>query len=209
MGDSNLFIAAGWKNNDQSTHNGMLKVDTAGEIIDVKEVFDVSNALISTARTFDNKFITVGIHYDDNLNRWVIYAFKLNSDLDYDTIYNAPIVYDSLCPYSITSDTTDLDCDLLVYIDEVPTKEKYESTVKISPNPASDWVLLTFPDNIHDGRIDMAVYDLFGREVIRKNAVSENRMITLEVSGLSSGMYVVVGKDLNGNVLKGKFIIAH
>jgi hypothetical protein len=78
-------------------------------------------ALISTARTFDNKYITVGTNQNE-IGRFVIYAFKLNSDMEYDTIYNAPFTYDSLCPYGITSDTTDLDCDLLVNIDEVPTK---------------------------------------------------------------------------------------
>jgi hypothetical protein len=207
MEDSNLFVAAGWKNNDQSTHNGLLKVDTSGIVNDFKELFDVSNALISTARTFDNKFITVGIHYDENLSRWVIYAFKVNSDLEYDSIYTTPFVYDSVCPYNIPSDTTDLDCDLLVNIEDIPTKEEYESTLKISPNPARDWIMLSLPDNVHDGIIDLAIYNLFGQEILKKEVTAVNRTITVNISSLSQGLYVAVFKDRQNRILKGKFIV--
>jgi len=208
MEDSNLFIALGWKDPDQTLHNGFMKADTNGIPLGYHEVVPLSNALISTAKTFDNKFITVGTNYDNTIHRWVIYAFKLSSNLEYDTIYNTPFVYDSLCPYGITSDTTDLDCDILVNIDEVPPKEKYESTIKISPNPTQDWIMLTFPDNIRDGKMEIAIYNLFGQEVLRKDILSSNRMVTLDVSGLSSGLYVVVGIDQRKRVLKGKFVVA-
>jgi hypothetical protein len=56
--------------------------------------------------------------------------------------------------------------------------------------------------------MDLAVYNLFGMEVIRKRAVSANRLITLEVSGLSSGLYIVVCKDRQNRAVKGKFVVA-
>jgi hypothetical protein len=207
MVDSNIFVAAGWKNNDQSHHNAFLKVDTSGNVLGVKEVFTVSNALISTARTFDNKFITIGIHHDDDLDRWIIYAFKVNSDLEYDSVYASPLIYDSLCPYGITSDTTDLDCDLLVDIDETPTKEEYESTLKIYPNPAREWITLTLPDNVAPGRIELKIYNSFGQEVMNKTVIPGNRMLSCSISEFSSGFYLAVCKDSHGRNFKGKFIV--
>jgi hypothetical protein len=207
MVDSNLFIALGWRGMDQIWHNGFMKADTFGTPLGFSEVTTLSHALISTAKTFDNKFITVGIHKDNSLNRWVIYAFKMNSDLEYDSIYTYPFVYDSLCPYSIPSDTTDLDCDLLVNIEEIPTKEQYESTIKTSPNPARDWILLTFPENIIDGRMEVAIYNLFGQIVLRSETESVHQMVTLNVSGLAAGLYMVVGIDQRKKVVKGKFVV--
>lgn len=81
--------------------------------------------------------------------------------------------------------------------------------IKFSPDPVSDWMMITFPDNTRDGMMDLVMYDLFRREVMRKEAVSANRMITLEVSGLSCGLYIVVCKDQQNRVVKGKFVVAH
>jgi len=111
----------------------------------------------------------------------------------------------------------DLDCDLFVNIDELPTKEEYESTVKISPNPAEDWVALTLPDIVASEKVEIAVYDVFGREVEtgrrgdkemgRQGEVPVNRMVVLDVSGYPPGMYVVVVTDRKERRYSGKMVI--
>ncbi|HOX78988.1 MAG TPA: hypothetical protein PLW31_13230, partial [Bacteroidales bacterium] len=140
-----------------------------------------------------------------------------NANLEDDTLYTQPMTYDSLCPYEIQSDTMDLDCDLFVDINELPTREEYESTVKISPNPAEDWVALTLPDIVAAGKVEIAVYDVFGREVETgrggdkemggQGEVPVNRMVVLDVSGYPLGMYVVVVTDRKGRRYTGKVIV--
>jgi hypothetical protein len=209
LNDTTLLIGLDWKNVPFPVDQGFSEIimtDTMGNIIKRKFLLSDYRSPGQIIIDSDNKILVSGFYMIEAY--FNIYLWKMNADLEDDTLYTLPMTYDSLCPYQITSDTVDLDCELFVNIEDIPTKEEYESTIKISPNPATDWILLTFPDIIRDGPMDLVVYDLFGREVIRKDAVSANRMITLEISGLSSGLYVVVGKDRNGNILTGKFIIA-
>jgi hypothetical protein len=102
----------------------------------------------------------------------------------------------------------DLDCSLFVNIDEIPTKEEYESTIKISPNPAVDWIALTLPDNVSSGNIELAIYNIFGQEVMKTSVVPQNRTVSLNISNLESGFYLAVCKDAKRKVFKGKFIVA-
>jgi hypothetical protein len=156
--------------------------------------------------TSDKKILISGNYVVDG--NWDIYLWKLNSDLGDDTLYTQPMTYDSLCPYQILSDTVDLDCSLFVNIDEIPTKEEYESTIKISPNPARDWIMLTFPDNVSSGGLELSIYNIFGQEVMEISVSLQNRSFSLNISSLSPGFYLSVCKDLKRKVFKGKFIVA-
>jgi hypothetical protein len=206
--DTSMFVGLTWSDDPtfNEAYSVILRTDTLGNKITQRQLIDDGFPPKSIIKSFDNKILVVGTYFVDG--NWDIYLWKMNQDLEDDTIYTQAMTYDSLCPYQITSDTADLDCGLFVNIDEIPTKEEYESTIKISPNPARDWIVLTFPDNIRDGNVELVVYNLFGREVIRKEVVSSNRMITFEVSRLSPGLYFVVGKASINRILKGKILIA-
>jgi hypothetical protein len=133
---------------------------------------------------------------------------KMNTNLEDDIMYTQPITYDSLCPYEIRSDTVDLNCGVYVNIDEIPTKEEYESTIKISPNPAMDWIVLTFPDIWKSEESELVIYNIFGQEVMKTRAVLQNRSVFLNVPGLSPGVYLVTCRDAKQRGLEGKFVIA-
>jgi hypothetical protein len=205
MEDSNLFIALGWKDPDQTWHNGFMKADTLGIPLGFHEVIPLSHALISTAKTFDNKFITVGIHYDETINRYVIYAFKLNSDLEYDTINNTPFVYDSLCPYSIPSDTMDMDCDILVMIDDefIPLSEV---KLKIFPNPASDHITISFPDVTHTGKREIIIFNSLGMEANKVRLMKGDEESRIDISELPAGIYFVIMTDNGRRIGEGKVV---
>jgi hypothetical protein len=195
MEDSNLFIALGWKDQDETTlHNGFMKADTHGIPLGFHEVPLLSHALISTAKTFDNKYITVGIHKDNSLNRWVIYAFKLNSDLEYDTLYNTSFVYDSLCPYAIPSDTTDMDCDILVMIDDkfIPLDNV---KLNVFPNPAADIITVSYPDVTHTGQREIVLFNSLGMEVKKVRLMKGDEETRLDISELPPGIYFVIMTD--------------
>jgi hypothetical protein len=167
--------------------------------------YQVPNKIVKTSY---GKIMVSGSYVVDG--NWDIYLWKMNTDLEDDTLYTQPLTYDSLCPYEIQSDTVDLDCGVFVNIDELPTKEEYESTIKISPNPARDWITLTLPDVVALMTVNMVVFDIFGREAWRHGGLDVwpvNRMVTLDVSAFSSGMYIAVVVDRNGRRLTGKFVV--
>ncbi len=206
--DSVLLIGLSWHSliiPSGVDYSEIFKIDTLGQVFNRRLLLNSSQEPQDICKTQDNKILVTGNYVVDG--NWDIYLWKMNSELEDDTLYTQPMTYDSLCPYQITLDTIDLECDIFVNIDEIPTKEVYESTIKISPNPARDWILLTFPDNIHDGMMDLAFYNLFGQKVLQKVAVSANGMVTLDISSLSSGLYVVVEKDQKNGLVKGKFVV--
>ncbi|MBW6460080.1 MAG: hypothetical protein K0B08_05855 [Bacteroidales bacterium] len=148
-----------------SGYSDILKTDTNGNIKLQRRLMNDLFAPNKIIKTFDSKLLTIGSYeLGGNLG---ICLWKMNTDLEDDTLYTQPFTYDSLCPYEIQSDTVELDCGLFVNIDEIPTKEEYESTIKISPNPAREWVVLTLPDVVAEGEVLLVVYDIFGREAWR------------------------------------------
>ncbi len=114
------------------------------------------------------------------------YLFKLTQDLEQDTFYTTPFVYDSLCPYQIASDTiVPDDCGVIVGIEEPGGGEAGKQGgmeawghggLKIWPNPASGVIhgRLNMDElhgrlNMDDGRLNrdltLVIYDIFGREI--------------------------------------------
>jgi hypothetical protein len=209
--DSSLIIGVGWKKVYYPLDDGYTEVfitDTMGNLKNRRQFFDHKyNSLQSIIVSSDHKILAAGnFVLDGNFD---IYLWKMNDDLEDDTLYTQPITYDSLCPYEIQSDTVDLNCGVFVNIEEIPTKEEYESTVKISPNPARNWISLTLPDNVSQGNMDLAIYNIFGQEVLNWKGNSATRIISLDISSLSSGLYFVNGCDKRNHYLKGKFVVGN
>jgi len=71
----------------------------------------------------------------------------------------------------------------------------------ISPNPARQRVRITAPTE--EGPLDVAVYDLLGRELLR---VSARGREALDVSGLPPGTYMVVATAAKGQVFVGRLL---
>jgi len=205
--DSTMYSGLTWT--DDPTYNegycDILKTDTNGILKNKRELLYDNHPPTDIIRSFDDKVLVIGTYYVDG--NWDIYMWKMNEDLEDDSLYTQPMTYDSLCPYQIISDTVDLDCGLFVNIDEIPTKEEFESTIKISPNPARDWIALTFPDIIAPGKIELVVYNVFGQEVIKETVIPFNRISSLNISSLSPGIYFVRSQDNRNRMYTGKFVV--
>jgi hypothetical protein len=206
--DTTMYVGLTWTDDPfyYEGHTDILKTDTLGNMLTQRRLIDDEFPPTSIIKSFDSKIVTIGTFFVDGNTD--IYMWKMNENLEDDTLYTHPMTYDSLCPYEIQSDTILLDCGLIVNINEIPSKEEYESTIKISPNPARDWVMLTLPDVASPGEIELAVYNTFGQEVMKKNFMAAHRMIALNVSNVTSGLYLAVTKDLKNRFFKGKFVIA-
>ena len=101
-----MVIGADFQDYNGGDTVAVAKFDTTGVIMKTKTLIPNENIVFEGSDvTFDNKVILVG----NTILSWqYCYLFKLNSDLEYDSIYNTPFTYDSLCPYPIVSDTIPL-----------------------------------------------------------------------------------------------------
>ncbi|MBL7784394.1 MAG: T9SS type A sorting domain-containing protein [Chitinophagales bacterium] len=63
--------------------------------------------------------------------------------------------------------------------------------VQVSPNPATEWLYITAPDNS-----DIAIFDLQGKLVLQKNGAANT---TIDIANLPKGMYLV---RVNGSTAK-------
>jgi hypothetical protein len=207
LNDTNLLVGIAWKNTTfpAQEFSEVFLTDTLGNLLKRRFLLNDFHVPTCIIKTSDEKIVVSGSYVVDG--NWDIYLWKMNSDLEDDTLYTLPLTYDSLCPYQILSDTVDLACSLFVKIDEIPTKEEYESTIKISPNPAREWVSFTLPENVSSGTIEIAIYNIFGQEVIKTRVRPQNRMFSLNISNLSSGIYLTTCKDSKNRILKGKIIV--
>lgn len=203
--DSLFFITAGWTNFDDSRQRVFQIVDLQGNVIRQRDGFLYSNAIVNTVKTFDNKFISIAIHYNNN-NNWEIHAYKLNYDLEYDTIYTTLFDYDYLCPYGITSDTTDLDCDILVMVDEqfVPLEEV---KLQLFPNPARDKVTIRYPDITRTGQREIRLFSSLAVEVKRQSIPKGEEEIQADLSGLPPGIYFAILLENGKMIASGKVMV--
>ena len=134
-----------------------------------------------------------------------IYFYKLNSDLEFDSIYTMPRTYDSLCPYPIVSDTVDPDCGLIVGIKD-PEKNPEAFNLKVYPNPATKKVTVEIPEYLQKqtgptgflattvyhkwGSAMLEAYDLFGRQVMEQTVYQGTSNVDVDVSQWQRGIFV-------------------
>ncbi len=200
MEDSILFIGATWRDFDDVIHNGVMKTDTLGNILVQRDLLNVTSSFYSSIITHDNKYLVAGNFYIGN--NWDIYLWKFNKDLEYDSIYTQPRVYDSLCPHEIVSDTIDLDTTI------VNLQELYEQMqrIRVHPNPASTKLTVTLGD-LTKGT-DLKLYNTNGQVVKHLPVQPYKREYEINIAGLPPGLYVVVLFDKGKVADKQKVIIS-
>ena len=72
----------------------------------------------------------------------------------------------------------------------------FSSKIKMWPNPAKDVLNISLED-VSDSLDLIVIYDVQGREIIRKNNISNNSNNSIDISGISSGVYMV--EFISGN----------
>jgi hypothetical protein len=182
--DSVLFIGATWQGHDDSVHIVVYKTDTLGNILAEKEIVPNSNSFNESIITHDNKLLIVGSFYVGG--NYDIYLYKFNRNLEYDSIYTQPLVYDSLCPYQIVSDTITLDTTT-VNLDEL---YKQMHQMKVRPNPANNILYITLGDLAIGTKISL--YNTQGI-VVKQLAINPlQKEYIMDISKLPSGLYVAI-----------------
>jgi len=202
--DSTIALDGGWIITPGGEGQvGVFKVDKDGNVLDSANIMQTVYCFADAIVDHDNKLFLVQGQHDGN--QWRSYAWKLNSDLEYDTLYSHPYVYDSLCPHPIASDTIPLDC-IIVGIDE-PFKNPETGRLKVFPNPARDILHIVIPEQLktenHSPVFNLTtvyhqwhsaileIYDLFGRRMFSKEVLQAEKAVAVDVSLWPGGMYVV------------------
>jgi len=150
------------------------------------------------------------------------YFYKINTDLEYDSIYTMPRMYDSLCPYPIVSDTVDPDCGLIVSIQD-PEKDPESFNLKVYPNPARDKITIEIPEYLQKqsgpagfqattvyhqwGSAILELYNLFGMKMTEREVIRAEKKVEVDVSDLQAGMYVIRLVFQDQVVANSKFVV--
>jgi len=110
MNDGTLIQAGKVSNTGSLPINaGIFKTDTLFNILAYLECDSGTVAGECIAKSMDDKFLLTG-YSPTNTSTWYefdAFAMKVNVNLEYDTLYSYPFVYDSLCPFPIPTDTID------------------------------------------------------------------------------------------------------
>jgi len=202
--DSTIELDGGWIINPGGEgQTGVFKVDRNGNFLDSvniqQTVYCFSDAIVDK----DNKLVLVQPKSSGGF--WRTYFWKLNSDLEFDTLYTQPLVYDSLCPHPIASDTIPLDC-VIVGLDE-PYQNPETGRLRVYPNPAREKLHIVIPEKLkrqdsntvfnlttvyHQWRsATIEIYDLFGRRIFSTEVRQGDPQFETDVSSWQPGMYVV------------------
>ncbi len=222
LNDSAIVIGGGWMLPYETYyHSGVFKTDSIGYLLKTKTLIDNDYSPRALTKTFDNKIVIIGNYFVGALN-WDLYMFKVNSDLEYDSIYTQPFTYDSLCETGIISDTINLDCDVVVNIPEEPEKET-TAPLKIWPNPTTCDLHIGLPECIVSQSTDgffhishfnhqyqdksaLQFFDIFGRKVFEASLAKGQREAIADVSFLTNGIYIVRLVYKGGTVSSGRFV---
>jgi hypothetical protein len=223
LSDSSLVLG-GYHGHANGLGTTMIwKVDREGNKLDEKDsllinVYTPADATV----TFDDKTVfVVTTPYTYNYD-FDIVMYKLNSDLEYDSIYNQPFEYDYLCPHPIVPDTIDLDCSIVVNMDKEVTGRS--PSLIIIPNPANSEVSILFPEYykseinrngitstkiryLNSLETKIEIYDLTGSLTKTINNSMGTKEIVLNVEDWNKGMYLIRLTSGNEIIGEGKMMV--
>ncbi len=180
-------------------------IDTAGNVHNYTLRENTCGGANFVEKTFDDKYTLTCSYRPPNTN-YDIMLYKVNENLEQDTLYPGNYTYDSLCRHTIESGIIDLTgCDAITSIGEIPTLDEYRNglqsiPIKASPNPTSTGeVLLEFentrilPPSIppSGGKYPtLQVYNVFGELVHKERVYPHQGATRLNVSQWPAGMYI-------------------
>jgi hypothetical protein len=202
---------------------GEMILDTAGNIYDYTIRSNSTTGWSSMVKTFDNKY-TVGCSWDEGDGNYDIYLYKINENLEQDTIYPGLYTYDSLCPYQIQSGEIDIsDCLIITDVGEIPSPKEYYSSlqtifVKAYPNPVNgNEVTFEFQNTEHlsppyppqgGTQPHLRIYNVFGELVHEEKVYQHQGESKVNIDNWNPGIYVALVYSKGHVVGQCKFVVS-
>ena len=214
--DGDKYLAtAGYMYNEDDANWGEMIIDTAGNVYDytIRENSRPSGSNY-LSKTFDGKFAFSTSYELPSQSYADVYHYKLNENLEQDTLYPGNYTYDSLCKGTIESGVIDLaGCGVVTSIGEIPTLEQYRENLQsigitASPNPSNTGeVLLEMENTGLFPKLQIKVFDVFGNQIHTESILPHQGAVRLQTSQWPAGMYLATVLS-NGEVKgKTKFVV--
>lgn len=221
MGNSLYFGMQYFTTGVDALGNGVLqKTDFFGNFIKESLLpLDFTSIIFDICNTLDNKLLIGCVHdmYTDDFM-----LMKFTEDLEYDSIYTNPMVYDSLCLGGITSGSITMACNEIVKVNE--PENIGSSIMKLTPNPAEDHTIIYLPElfgtvkeqgifNVTSYRSDyvkdllLSVFDINGRLVYLKPWPDNIKEQVLQLNGWKPGMYFIRISNKGSIFSTGKLLV--
>lgn len=164
-------------------------------------------------KTFDNKYVIGVLHYSvyDDID---ILFYKINKDLEQDSVYTGNYTYDSLCTGGIVSGIIDItDCLVVVGTDDVPAPGEYYaglSTISIVayPNPAKSRITFSLGNTENHSDIELVCYDALGRKTHSEKIYHMQTQTTMDIAKWNAGIYVAKVISSGKEVGQCRFVIS-
>jgi hypothetical protein len=202
---------------------GLIKSDSLGNPIYVKPL--MINSICSfdgSEITYNNKIILTGRVLNNGI--YHTYAFKLTSDLEYDSVYTRPFTYDSLCPHPIVSDTVPLDdCEVVIVGLDDAEQHPEKTRLHIYPNPAAEQVNIVMPQYLvrqNPGSIlsstttyfrwdktRLDILSITGKLMFSMEIPKQQATVHINTSAWPAGMYFARVVFMNESVAEGKLVV--
>ena len=203
INDSVIICSIGWGNTEDDLKSYAAFIDTVGNIMDTAFLVQDIYTVVTDA-VYDDKLAFMYNTYQSN--QFDVHLVKFNMQLESDTFYTYPYQYDTLCPYSIPSDTIPIEgCDIIVGIHDYHEPVAEEDLMEVYPNPASYIVNIRYP--ISDIRNTILIYDTFGRLMDAIIVPSGQDGSQIDVSGYPNGIYVAVLRNDEKVLGRKKFVV--
>jgi Secretion system C-terminal sorting domain len=214
LNDTTLVLGAGWCMDLDSCHDNCYLTDTLGNIIKQRTLI-IDDATIRGADvTHDGKIVMTGGFYLPNQHNTDIYLWKMNSDLEDDSLYTAHFTYDSLCPYQIISDTLDCNCTI-VDVKEILLELESDMEPWIYPNPAKDVFTIVLPEETFlinkniplNSLLSIEVFNNLGQKIMEINPDAQDEEVKINSGNWNNGLYLVRISALDQILKEEKLII--
>jgi hypothetical protein len=222
--NDSLFIGiASVAIDDSEFFTGEFVIDSAGLIYKQDFRPPGTTGTRKLIKSFDNKY-TVGTGLIESKADWDIYLYKMNEELEQDTLYPGTYIYDSLCSETIQSGTVDIsNCLIITDVGEVPTSKEYYTNlnsiyIKAFPNPVSDGQIsfelqntehLTPPSVPPQGgkQPTLFIYNVFGEKVHEERVYQNQGESKVNTSSWEKGMYIAIVYSNGMPVGRCKFVV--
>ena len=157
-----------------------------------------SNYPFSMVKTSDNKYIQASKtpelaepYYSD------IFMFKLNENLEYDSVYTEVYEYDYECDQEIESGFIYFnDCQMIVGTEDIPNPQQYyEQKQKVhiiaSPNPALEEIKLAFENTENHQQMTLRITSILGQQVYEQPLRKAQTEQSIMLKDWQGGLYLV------------------
>ena len=198
---------------DSEFFTGELVLDTTGTIYKQEYRPVGTSGMGKLIKSFDSKYLA-GCGYNAGKTDWDIYMYKINEELEHDTLYPGNYTYDSLCPETIQSGTVDIsNCLIITDVGEVPSSNEYYTNlntiyIKAYPNPSrAGQITFELQNTEHHQNMELRCFNIFGKQVHKEKLFQYQGESKMDVSSWKKGMYVAIVYSNGLPVGQCKFVV--